>query len=94
MHELGRFTSHEWIGGVDVPTALVVTTRDRLIAPTRQLKLATAIPGATIHPIDAGHAACVLGARSFVPALLEACDSVVARLDPDRHAKETAAWND
>ena len=44
-------------------------------------KLAQAIPGATIHPADTDHAACVLGARAFVPALVEACGSVADRLD-------------
>src|SRR5205823_9089164 len=91
MSTLGRFSSHAWIGDVDVPTAVVVTTRDRFIAPSRQIKLANAIPGATIHPVHAGHAACVLAYRRFVPALVEACESVTARtrgvtdkLGPDR----------
>jgi len=81
MSALGRFSSHDWIGEVDVPSAVVVTTKDRFIAPTRQIKLANAIPGATVHPAHAGHAACVLSYRRFVPALVEACDSVVNRLD-------------
>jgi len=81
MSALGRFSSHEWIEDVDVPAAVVVTTKDRFIAPTRQIKLANAIPRATVHPVHAGHAACVLAYRRFVPALVEACDSVVARLD-------------
>ena len=41
----------------DVPTAVVVTTKDRFVAADRQLKLARAIPGATIHPTHASHAA-------------------------------------
>ncbi|MBV8303703.1 MAG: alpha/beta hydrolase [Acidimicrobiia bacterium] len=81
MSTLGRFSSHEWIGEVNVPTGVVVTTRDHFIAATRQIKLANAIPGATIHPVHAGHAACVLAYRRFVPALVEACESVVARLE-------------
>ncbi len=52
--------------------------------PSRQRKLAQAIPGATIHPADTDHAACVLGARAFVPALVEACGSVADRLDGAR----------
>lgn len=80
MNAMGRFSSASWIGEVDVPTAVVVTTKDRFIAPPRQLKLANAIPGATIHPCHAGHAACVLGRRRFVPALVEACESVANRL--------------
>ena len=80
MSTMGRFSSHDWIGDIDVPTAVVVTTKDRFIAPTRQLKLANAIPGATVHPVHAGHAACVLAYRRFVPALVEACESVVDRI--------------
>src|SRR6516225_10297826 len=51
-----EFTSHSWIGQVDVPAAVVVTTRDRIVPPSRQLKLARAIPGASIHQVDADHA--------------------------------------
>jgi 3-oxoadipate enol-lactonase len=83
-HALGRFTSHTWVGEIDVPSAVVVTTRDRLVSPSRQLKLAKAIPGATVHPADSDHAACVLGARCFVPALVEACGSVANRLGDAR----------
>ena len=62
-----------------VPTAVVVTTRDRAIPPSRQRLLARAIPGATTHEIDAGHAACTLQTESFVPALVEAVNTVHAR---------------
>ena len=84
MSALGRFSSHEWIEDVDVPTAVVVTTKDRFISSARQIKLANAIPDATIHPVQAGHAACVLSYRRFVPGLVEACDSVVSRIDGRR----------
>jgi 3-oxoadipate enol-lactonase len=77
---IGRFSSHEWVGNIDVPTAVVVTLRDRFVSASRQLKLAQAIPGATIHPVDSDHAACVLGARRFVPGLVGACASVADRL--------------
>ena len=80
MSTLGRFSSHEWIEQVDVPTAVVVTTKDRFISPTRQIKLANAIPDATIHPVHAGHAACVLAYRRFVPGLVDACESVAGRV--------------
>ena len=83
MNAMGRFSSHQWVHEIDVPAAVVVTTVDKFIAPDRQLKLARAIPGATIHPCHAGHAACVLGAKAFVPALVEACNSVGDRLGRD-----------
>lgn len=79
MHALGRFSSHEWVGDIDVPTAVVVTMRDQLVTPSRQYKLAHAIPGATIHEADTDHFGCVLGAAAFVPTLLDACESVAGR---------------
>jgi 3-oxoadipate enol-lactonase len=86
VQAMGRFSSHTWIGEIDVPTAVVVTTKDRFVPAPRQLKLARAIPGATVHPAHTDHAACVLGARRFVPALLEACESVLERLPEPRAA--------
>jgi 3-oxoadipate enol-lactonase len=77
---MGRFSSHGWVDAIDVPTAVVVTEKDHLISTARQMKLAQAIPGATVHPVAAGHAACVIGARWFVPALVEAAGSVADRL--------------
>lgn len=79
LGSMGRFSSHEWVGAVDVPVAVVVTTRDHLVSASRQIKLAQAIPGATLHPVPAGHAACVVGARRFVPVFREAVRSVAGR---------------
>lgn len=63
----------------DVPTAVVVMTRDRVIPTARQYELARATPGATLHEVDDGRAGCVLGASRFLPALLEAVATVNAR---------------
>ncbi|WP_107654947.1 alpha/beta fold hydrolase [Nocardia suismassiliense] len=78
--EVGRFDATEWLPTLKMPTAVVITTRDRAIPVYRQLEMATMIPGASIHLIKAGHTACVLEAELFVPALLEACGAVAARL--------------
>ncbi|QBS43820.1 alpha/beta fold hydrolase [Nocardia sp. CS682] len=78
--EVGRFDATEWLSTLRMPTAVVITTRDRAIPVYRQLEMATMIPGASIHLIKAGHTACVLEAELFVPALLEACGAVAARL--------------
>lgn len=77
---LGRFRSREWLAELDVPTAVVATTRDRLVAPTRQFRLADAIRGATVHPVAGDHGVCVYAPRLFVPALLDACASVTTRV--------------
>jgi pimeloyl-ACP methyl ester carboxylesterase len=80
VNAIGQFSSHRWIGGVRVPTAVVVTTKDRFIPTRRQIRLAESIPDATTHLCDANHAACVLAADKFVPALADAVASVTARL--------------
>jgi pimeloyl-ACP methyl ester carboxylesterase len=74
------FDSRAWIAGVGVPTAVVVTTQDRLIPPVRQRELAARIRGALVYEAAAGHASCVLGAARFTPALAAACASVSARM--------------
>lgn len=73
------FSSHAWIADVDVPTSVVITTRDQVVAPRRQRKLADAIPGAEAFEVKADHVACVAAAERFVPALLDACASVIGR---------------
>jgi 3-oxoadipate enol-lactonase len=70
---VSEFTSHSWIGKVDVPTAVVVTARDRIVPASRQMKLARAIPGASVHEVDADHAVCVTAPQLFTQALLQAC---------------------
>jgi pimeloyl-ACP methyl ester carboxylesterase len=77
---LGRHHSRPWLRRIDVPTAVVVMCRDRVIPAERQRALALRIPGATTHEVDTGHAGCVLSAEAFVPVLVEACASVAARL--------------
>lgn len=76
---LMRFDSSGWIGEVDVPTAVVVTERDQLVPPKQQRELAARIPEARVHAIPGDHSACVTHPGLFVPALQEACASVVAR---------------
>ncbi len=77
---LGRHHSTPWLPLVDVPTAVVVTGRDRVLPASRQRSLAAAIPGATVHEADCGHAGCVLEAERFTPAFLEAVATTSARI--------------
>jgi 3-oxoadipate enol-lactonase len=76
---LSRFDSTEWIGEIDVPTAVVVTTADTVVSPRRQLLLAEAIPGAITVSVAGEHRACVDVPHLFAPALIEACESVWGR---------------
>ncbi|MCR6485928.1 alpha/beta hydrolase [Amycolatopsis sp. OK19-0408] len=76
VDEIGRFDSTRWLSSLHLPAAVVVTTRDRFIAPGHQRSLAHRIPGAATYEVAAGHAACVLAADRWVPAFLAAVASV------------------
>ena len=80
-HSISTYHAGRWIREIDVPTAVVCTTRDRGVRPELQLAIADAIPGTTVHPIDGGHLACAQ--RSFTPVLLNACTSVARRAGAD-----------
>jgi 3-oxoadipate enol-lactonase len=85
--ELGRFHSTPWLRRIDVPTAVVVTSHDRVLAPQGQRALAAAIPGATVHEADCGHAGCVLEADAFVPVLEQAVHTTAARIRDARRLR-------
>jgi pimeloyl-ACP methyl ester carboxylesterase len=85
-----RFSSRDWAAGIDVPTAVVVTTTDQLVPPSRQYRLAASIPGAKIFEVAGDHLACVRAANQFVPALLEACEYVAA----EAAARQSSRVND
>jgi len=74
---IGSYNARRWIGEVDVPTTVLITTRDRAVSPAEQHKLVDVIPGAEAQLLDDGHIACAK--REFGPALVRAIDSVLAR---------------
>jgi len=85
-----KFTSDSWISQVGVPAAVVVTTQDRIVPPSRQIELARAIPGASVHEVDAGHGVCINAPQLFARVLLKACSSAApGRGSTLRHAAQT-----
>ena len=78
--EVSRFSSHDWAGRIDVPTAVVVTTEDRIVPPSRQRRLAAAVPGAAVHELHGDHGVCLNAPDRFAAALLAACGSVLPEL--------------
>jgi pimeloyl-ACP methyl ester carboxylesterase len=74
----GNYNARRWIADIDVPTAVLVTTRDRAIPPFEQLRMALAIPGAAIHRIEDGHVACAR--HTFAAPLVAACLDVAGRV--------------
>jgi 3-oxoadipate enol-lactonase len=69
---LGRYTAEPWIGDIDVPTSVLVHTRDELVPPRRQLEHASVVPGAVAHFVDADHRALVRDRELFGRALVRA----------------------
>jgi 3-oxoadipate enol-lactonase len=67
-----EFTSPSRIGQVNEPTAVVVTARDRIVPVSRQLRLARAIPGASVHEIGVRHAVRITTPQLLTDALLRA----------------------
>jgi pimeloyl-ACP methyl ester carboxylesterase len=77
---LGNFDARPWLAELRCPTASIITTRDRLVPPPRQLELARAV-GARIYPVDADHLSAVGDREQFLPALTAACRSVDSSRD-------------
>jgi 3-oxoadipate enol-lactonase len=70
---VSEFTSHEWIGEIDVPVSVLVTTRDTHVLPARQRRLAEAVPHAKVFTVEGDHGVCISDTARFSPKLLEAC---------------------
>ncbi len=77
---LGRHHSTPWLSRIDVPTAVVIPSHDRVIPAERQRRLAARIRGATVHEAPCGHAGCVMQAEQFVPVFVEAANVTAARM--------------
>ncbi|GEL20128.1 alpha/beta fold hydrolase [Pseudonocardia asaccharolytica] len=72
-----HFTSHEWIGSVDVPASVVITAHDRIVPAARQWKLAQALPACTVVEVDGDHGVFLHSPGHFASSVLAACDAVV-----------------
>ncbi|MBM3674869.1 MAG: alpha/beta hydrolase [Actinobacteria bacterium] len=69
-----RYDATGWIREVDVPTSVVITTRDRVVMPATQGELAAAIPRTRVVEHVGGHLAC--SRSTFAAPMLEACRDV------------------
>lgn len=75
--ELGRFDSRPWLPSVDVPGAVVLTTRDTAVVPSKQREFASAL-GASIFEAPITHLQITTRPDRYNPALLEALAAVAA----------------
>ena len=72
---LSDFDARPCASSVDVPTAVVITTRDILVRPAKQHELARAL-GARVFPLDADHDAPLVRAKEFGDVAKEAVAAV------------------
>ena len=83
VQAVSRFTSHEWIGELDVPAAVVITMQDRLVPASRQHRLAAAVAHAEVIEVAADHGICVSAPGKFGTTIANAC-ALVAPSPDDR----------
>jgi len=84
---VATFDSRRWIRHCDVPTTVLVTTRDRAVSPLEQARTALLIPTAEFVRYDEGHLAPAM--VSFGPKLTEACLHTAKRISAPSSADTT-----
>jgi pimeloyl-ACP methyl ester carboxylesterase len=76
--ELGRFDSRPWLQPLPIPTAVVLTTRDELVAPAKQRQLAAAL-NAPLFEAPISHLQITTSSETYNPVLLRALEAVRGR---------------
>jgi len=76
--ELGRFDSRSWVGTLDSPAAVLLTSRDRSVSPSKQRELAALLTAPTFE-VAADHFAVSQATDEFNRALLAALSAVAQR---------------
>ena len=81
MQAVCEFSSHRWIGDVDVPCAVLLTRHDTVVPPSRQMRLARALPAARVVEVDGDHDVFLAAPGAFAHALAVACLAVATARD-------------
>ena len=87
---LSAFDARSYASSIEVPTAVIVSMRDRLIWADRQRELAEAIPGARAIEIDVAHNGWLVQPDTVCDAIETALDVVSAQLVPRQEPLEAA----
>jgi pimeloyl-ACP methyl ester carboxylesterase len=83
---LSAFDARPYAGRIDVPTVVIVSTRDRLIWADRQRELADAIPGAKVIEIPVAHNGWLVEPDVVCDAIETALGLVAEQLVPHQEA--------
>ncbi len=90
-HVVASYDAREWISTIDVPTAVVLSTRDETVPPHRQQQLADSIADAEVFEVNGRHDMCATRPERFSDALIEACRSVTVRIEALRGNRKARA---
>jgi pimeloyl-ACP methyl ester carboxylesterase len=88
--EMERFDSRPWLGALEVPSAMVITTRDELISQRKQRELAAALR-AEVFEVSLMHNELPFKREAYNPALLEALAAVGGQEQPRSRAEAASA---
>jgi pimeloyl-ACP methyl ester carboxylesterase len=78
---LGRYDARPFVASIAAPTAVIVTTKDRLVRPRKQRALAQAVHAVDVVDIAADHDVCLLQPREFRAALRRTIAAVAGRVE-------------
>jgi len=79
-HEVASYDATDWISSINVPTAVILTTRDETVPPHRQRQLAETIVHSTVIEVNGRHDICATRPERFSDALQTACSDVASRI--------------
>jgi 3-oxoadipate enol-lactonase len=77
--EMGRFDARPWIADIEAPIDVICPTRDHLVPPSFQRRLADHIPGARLFEVEGDHVVVSQNPALYVGTLLEALADVTQR---------------
>lgn len=76
---IATYSSKGWIHDIDIPTSVLVTTKDAAIQPAAQFRMASAIRHSHVNLIEDGHTACMM--PGFGRKLTDACIDTQRRVE-------------
>lgn len=76
---LSRYDARGWAGELDVPAAMLISTKDRLVKPRKQRQLASAL-GATVVEVAMDHLGALEMPNEFASATVQLVESVASAL--------------
>ena len=79
---LGGFDSRSWARTIEAPVAVIITSKDPVIAPSRQFELAKLAQADHVDTVDAEHSIAIEDDPRFAAAISKAVQAVASVVDP------------